>query len=122
MRPLAPFVLVLMSLLPLVTSCGSLSSHPPGDWIDLSYDYSAETIYWPTAQPFQLNLGDNGMTDEGYWYEANTFSTAEHGGTHIDAPVHFAKGKRSVDQIPIEDLQGPAVVVDVSAQARADRD
>ncbi len=122
MRLLAPFVLMLLSLLPLVTSCGSLSSHAPGEWIDLSYDYSAETIYWPTSQPFKLNLGDNGMTDKGYWYEANTFSTAEHGGTHIDAPVRFAKGKRSVDQIPIHDLQGPAVVIDVSGKARADRD
>lgn len=90
--------------------------------MDLSHDYGADTIYWPTASRFELKVDSQGMTDGGYWYEANTFSTAEHGGTHIDAPVHFAKATWTVDQIPIERLAGPAVVVDVTKQAAADRD
>lgn len=93
-----------------------------GRWIDLSYEYSDETIYWPTAEPFKLEVVFAGMTDAGYYYSANTFCTAEHGGTHIDAPVHFAEGKWSVEQIPIDRLIGPAIVVDVSEKALADRD
>ena len=32
---------------------------------------------------------------------------------HIDAPVHFAQGRLTVDQIPLDRLIGQAVVVDV---------
>ena len=46
------------------------------------------------------------MTDNSYWYEANTFRTSEHGGTHLDAPAHFAQGKHRAHQIPIERLVG----------------
>jgi kynurenine formamidase len=31
--------------------------------------------------------------------------------------IHFAAGKRTVDQIPVEQLIGPAVVIDIRAQA-----
>ena len=70
--------------------------------MDLSYSYDEHTLFWPTAQPFRLQKVAEGMTDNGYFYAANDFTTSEHGGTHIDAPVHFAQGRRTVDQIPLE--------------------
>jgi kynurenine formamidase len=88
-----------------------------GTWIDLSYEYSPETIYWPTARRFELQIESAGRTAAGYYYAANNFSTSEHGGTHLDAPRHFAEGKWSSEQIPLERLVGPAVVVDVTAAA-----
>ena len=88
---------------------------PAGTLIDLSHDYSAETVFWPTADPFKLEKVADGVTEQGYYYAANNFSTSEHGGTHLDAPVHFAKGHRPVDQIPLDQLVGAAVVVDVTA-------
>ncbi len=95
----------------------------PAHLVDLSHPYSADTIYWPTdTDGFVLEELAAGITDGGYYYAANRFSTAEHGGTHIDAPIHFAEGKPTVDQIPLERLVGPGVVVDVSAPAGADRD
>jgi kynurenine formamidase len=87
---------------------------PAGDLIDLSHTYDASTIFWPTAEGFALQKVADGETPAGYYYAANTFSGAEHGGTHIDAPVHFARGKQTVDQIPLESLIAPAVVVDVT--------
>jgi kynurenine formamidase len=93
-----------------------------GTWIDLSYDYSADTIYWPTAKPFELQVESAGRTPAGYYYAANNFSTSEHGGTHLDAPVHFAEGRWTTDQIPLERLVGPAVVIDVTAQATKNPD
>jgi kynurenine formamidase len=93
-----------------------------GDFVDLTHDFSGSTIYWPTAAGFSLQVDSRGMTEQGYYYEANSFSAAEHGGTHIDAPVHFAEGRPSVDQIPLTRLIGPAVVVDVSQQALGNRD
>src|SRR5206468_3292056 len=50
------------------------------------------------------------------------FSASEHGGTHIDAPIHFGEGRSAVDQIPVERLIGPAVVIDVSAQCSRNPD
>jgi len=95
---------------------------PAGKWIDLSHDFSDETIYWVTAEPFTRTTVAEGVTDKGYFYSAYNYSAAEHGGTHIDAPVHFAEGARPVDQIPLEQLIAPAVKIDVSERAAENRD
>lgn len=98
------------------------AAFPTGKMIDLSHAYDAETVYWPTAEPFRLEKDFEGVTEKGYYYAANKFSTAEHGGTHIDAPVHFAQGHNSVDQIPLEQLAGAAIVVDVVKQCESNPD
>ena len=101
-----------------VTACTRPANTVPwtaGPAIDLSHDYSDETVFWPTADAFKLEKVSAGLTEQGYYYAANNFSTSEHGGTHLDAPVHFAEGHRSVDQIPIDQLVGATVVVDVTA-------
>ena len=91
-------------------------------WIDMSHPFDAATIYWPTAESFRLDTVSAGTTDAGYWYAANAFSAAEHGGTHLDAPYHFARQGATVEEIPVERLVGPAAVVDVSAAADTDPD
>jgi len=90
--------------------------------IDLTHTFSEETVYWVTAKEFQLEVVSRGDTDKGFFYAANNFETAEHGGTHLDAPIHFSKGKQSVEQIPLEKLIGDAIKVDVSDKALQDRD
>jgi kynurenine formamidase len=109
----------------LTTACGSSSqpvSFPGGDLVDLSHSYDSSTIFWPTADPFRLDKVAEGMTPGGYFYAANNFFTSEHGGTHVDAPVHFAEGAASVDQIPLSRLFGPVVIVDVVEQSERDAD
>ena len=91
-------------------------------WIDLSYDFSDKTVYWPTASGFRLDTVFNGTADGGYYYSAYNYCAAEHGGTHLDAPVHFAKGKWAADEIPLEKLTGEAAVIDVSDKALKDAD
>ena len=90
--------------------------------IDLSHDYSKETIYWVTAKQFDMDTVFAGQTEGGFYYSANNFSTAEHGGTHLDAPIHFAENGITVDQIPLASLIGPAIKIDVSEKALANRD
>jgi kynurenine formamidase len=90
---------------------------PVGQIVDLSHAYDGQAIFWPTAEPFRLEKVADGVTAAGYYYAANNFFTSEHGGTHIDAPVHFAQGHQTVDQIPIDRLLGEAFVIDVTAQA-----
>ena len=85
--------------------------------IDLSHDFSEETVYWVTAKEFELDTVFNGQTDKGFYYSANNFTTAEHGGTHIDAPIHFAENKQTVAEIPLERLIGNAIKVNVSQEA-----
>ena len=94
----------------------------PKHIVDLTYGFDANTVYWPTAETFKLETDFEGVTDKGYFYSAYRYSAAEHGGTHLDAPVHFAKGKNSIDQIPLEQLMGPALVIDVSQQCAGSAD
>jgi kynurenine formamidase len=99
------------------------ASRPPaGPLVDLSHDYSDQTVFWPTAEPFKLEKVADGVTPQGYYYAANNFATSEHGGTHLDAPVHFARDHWAVDEIPLERLVGDAVVVDVTGAASTQPD
>src|SRR5881628_1247048 len=90
--------------------------------VDLTYPFDERTVYWPTNKPFQWEKTDWGMTAGGYWYASANFATSEHGGTHIDAPIHFGKGRSAVDEIPVQRLVGPAVVVSVIQAVVRDRD
>lgn len=60
------------------------------------------------------------VKDDGY--STGTFQTPEHFGTHVDAPVHFAKGAQTVDQISINKLVIPAVVIDMRKQVESNPD
>jgi kynurenine formamidase len=91
--------------------------------VDLTYPYDENTLYWPTSPSrFKLDELAYGPTEGGYFYSSYSLSTPEHGGTHLDAPIHFAEGRHTVDQIPLETLLGPAAVIDVSEQASQDPD
>ena len=91
--------------------------------VDLTHPFNAQTLYWPTSPTtFQLHQLAFGPTPGGYFYSANAFCAPEHGGTHLDAPIHFAEGQRTADQLPLEQLFAPAVVIDVTRQAAADAD
>jgi kynurenine formamidase len=91
--------------------------------VDLTHTFDEKTIYWPTSpSAFALKRLADGQTPGGWYYASNAFCTPEHGGTHLDAPVHFAKGGRSADQIPVRQLIAPAAVLDVRPQAAADPD
>lgn len=130
MKVISMFLLMLLSL----SSCKEQTnlSEPvtnsitdfllSGKIIDLSHDFSDETIYWVTAKEFDLEEVWKGETEAGFYYSANNFSGAEHGGTHIDAPIHFAENHQSVNEIPLEKLIGTAIKVNISENALKDRD
>jgi kynurenine formamidase len=96
-----------------LTACASPTLD--GRLIDLTHPFDANTIFWPTeTEGFVLDPVSAGETDGGYWYAANRFRSAEHGGTHLDAPFHFAREGSTVDAVPLERLIGPAVVVNAT--------
>lgn len=91
--------------------------------VDLTHPFNAQTIYWPNApSTFKLDKLAYGKTDGGYFYSSFAFATPEHGGTHLDAPIHFSENGRTADQIPLGQLIGPAVVIDVSAKVKSNAD
>ena len=91
--------------------------------VDLSHGYGPTTLYWPTStSKFTLTRDAAGPTPGGWFYAANTLATPEHGGTHLDAPRHFSEQGRTTDQIPLDQLVVPAVVIDVAKEAAANAD
>lgn len=90
--------------------------------IDLTHPFNADAVYWPTAKSFTLDRVAYGRDANDRWYASNDFAASEHGGTHLDAPIHFAEGRRTSAEIPLEQLIGPACVIDITAKCDADRD
>jgi kynurenine formamidase len=94
----------------------------PGRYVDLTHTFDERTIFWPTEPGFKLARGKAGVTEKGYYYAANRFATAEHGGTHLDAPIHFAEGRQTAEKVPLDRLMGEGAIVDVSEACAADPD
>lgn len=91
--------------------------------VDLTHPFNDKTLYWPTStSTFQLERQSHGVTPGGWFYAANSFSTPEHGGTHLDAPIHFHENGQTVDQVPLHHLIAPAVVIDIADSAQANPD
>jgi kynurenine formamidase len=91
--------------------------------VDLTHPFGERTLYWPTSRSsFELERLAYGPTPGGYFYAANALCAPEHGGTHFDAPIHFAEGRHTAAEVPVDKLVAPAVVIDVSARAAANRD
>ncbi|MBW3553192.1 MAG: cyclase family protein [Gemmatimonadetes bacterium] len=92
-----------------------------GTWVDLTHAFSEESVYWPTdTVGFVHDELAYGRAEGGWFYSSYRYGGAEHGGTHLDAPIHFAEGRQASDEIPLGSLIGPAVVVDVSDHADPD--
>jgi kynurenine formamidase len=115
MMPRSSLLLAFVSLL-VVSPAGAAQI------VDLTHPFDADTIYWPTETGFALTSEHFGVTDKGYFYASNALCAPEHGGTHIDAPLHFWQSGASVDAVPLEQLIGPAIVVDVTAKVADNRD
>ena len=110
------FTLVLSGIICSAARSQDFFDPVPDVMIDLSYSFDSTTIHWPTLQGFKLHEIVKGWQEPGYYIEINSFELAEHTGTHMDAPIHFSEGKWSVHEIPLENLMGPGVLIDVSDQ------
>lgn len=116
-------IAVVAALIVIAAAARDQPAVPRQRIVDLSHAYGPSTVYWPTSPTkFTLETLASGRTEAGYFYAANSLCTPEHGGTHLDAPRHFAESGQTTDQIPLDRLIAPAVVLDVSAQAAANRD
>jgi len=88
--------------------------------VDLGYAINDRLVKWPgDTRVFEARTNAS-VEKNGYF--TRSFWMLEHYGTHMDAPIHFPPGKTPVDRIPVEHLFGPAVLIDVRAEAARDAD
>ena len=90
--------------------------------IDLTHTLDEKTPYWSTQERFERTQLAHGRSDAGIWYSNFCFRSGEHCGTHMDAPIHFAEGKQSIEQLPLSQLIGPAMKISVAAVCESNRD
>jgi arylformamidase len=83
-------------------------------WIDVSVPLHNGMPHWPGDKPFQIERQND--LEKGDSDNLSSLSTSAHVGTHMDAPLHFIRGARSIDEMPLEVTMGPARVVAVSSQ------
>jgi kynurenine formamidase len=123
--------IILISIFLLICSCLTISGNQgsgeekqknPGKILDMTYPFGDSSIYWPTGKSFQAKPMSWGINDKGWWYASNDYSANEHGGTHVDAPIHFCQQGRTIDQIPLREWIAPAVKIDVTKQCKENRD
>lgn len=107
-------------ILSLLTACQQKKQTQ--GWIDLTHNMDENSVRWPTGKAFTKDTIFHGHTDNQFFYSAFNLSFAEHIGTHMDAPYHFGEKRQKIQEIPLEHMIGPAVVVDVSGRALQDRD
>lgn len=99
---------------------GAVFDGSAGEWVDLTYAYSEEAVFWPTAEGFKLEEVAYGETEGGWFYSSYNYSASEHGGTHFDAPIHFARGGDTNEAVPLTRFIAAAAVVDISEKAHPD--
>ncbi len=112
----------LVLTLALLIQNPAMNKESKGKILDMTYAFCGDSIYWPTGKAFKSEKVFRGVNDKGWWYASNDYSANEHGGTHADAPIHFAQNGKFMDQIPLEEWIGPAVKIDVTKQCAKNRD
>ena len=115
--------LILVTAIGLLWASAALAlDFGPGHWVDLTHEFSEDMASHPRSQEFVHTPAMVGMTSGGFFMSTYNYSGSEHVGTHLDAPVHFREGGKSIEQIPFEQLMGEVIVVDVKNQVAADMD
>jgi len=116
-------VAAIMTLVPQYARQDSmLEGIPSGKTrvLDLSYAINEKLVPWPGDEKWFESKVNATVEKNGYF--TRSFWMLEHYGTHLDAPAHFPPGKATVDQIPVKQLFGPAVVLDARAESARDAD
>ena len=82
------------------------------EWIDISYPISKDMIYWP-HDPVPPSVESNTFSPEDATITMSQMTINSHHGTHIDAPRHFIPDGKTIDQMPLDAIMGPARVIEI---------
>lgn len=82
------------------------------EWIDISQTLSNTIAHWPGDEPFSFQIGitkeQTGSVNIG------NMSTSSHTGTHVDAPFHFDKDGKTIEELDVNLYVGEAKVIDLT--------
>lgn len=88
------------------------------EWVDLTHTFGPDSPHFSAFQPAEIKtLFDH---DDGFFAQQITIPTQY--GTHIDAPIHFVRDTRYLDELGLKELVLPLVVLDFSKEAAEDAD
>ncbi|KAI2810197.1 hypothetical protein BLOT_001355 [Blomia tropicalis] len=93
--------------------------------VDLSYTLDSSVMKWITNREFELKVinSTSKRSDSPIWYQTDEITMSTHTGTHLDAPIHFAKNRWTVAEIPLHHLiERPLSIIDIVDQAQSTRD
>ncbi|XP_014250114.1 uncharacterized protein LOC106667031 [Cimex lectularius] len=112
------FCIMMLTILNLfaLTQAQPFKGCSSKNYVDLGHVVDENTIEFPGGAKFRYTSQFAGPDPNGVWYSSNDFKTAEHAGTHFDAPYHFDKNGRKVADIPLTKLITKAVFVNASAE------
>lgn len=81
------------------------------DWIDISMPLRTGVVGWPGDIP--VEVARRASIEEGSDYNISMLVLSTHSGTHMDAPLHFIRGGKSIDMLPLDATVGPARVIEI---------
>jgi arylformamidase len=86
----------------------------PVRYLDISVPIGPDMLVWSTHESPAMETNESAYA--GGRTRVTTLRLTTHTGTHVDAPYHFLEDGRTVDQLPLDDLLGPAAVYDLRGQ------
>ena len=94
-------------------------------FVDLTHAFAPGIPHWPgfdNEERTTLYYYDEGVGKKGHGFFAQEYKIPGQWGTHVDPPAHFAKGKRFLDDIPVQEMLLMLVVIDVSKKVQENPD
>jgi arylformamidase len=82
------------------------------DWIDISVPVHNRMVHWPGDPPFHIERALD--QEKGDVATVSKMTLGVHTGTHMDAPLHFIRNARSIDQMPLDATVGRARVIQIN--------
>jgi kynurenine formamidase len=81
-----------------------------GRFVDLTHPFDPDIPHFEQAKAMRVDE-IRGYQNNGF--QVQYFQFEGQWGTHVDAPSHCCEGKRTIDQIPLEEMILPLVVIDI---------
>ena len=82
-----------------------------GKWFDVSVPIYAGMVHFPDDPPIEIDIITH--VERGDICTLSELRMGSHTGTHIDAPIHFLAGGAGAEEVALENLIGPARVIEI---------
>ena len=80
-------------------------------WVDVSVRLRSGMVHWPDDPPVRIELTSD--IERGDVANVSRIDMGSHTGTHMDAPLHFVRGGKGLDEMPLDATIGRARVIEI---------